>query len=552
MILWQNVQKLWHMYYKTSLVKGQANPPSPRGSFWVWWWQMWSSLGFPQVPPGVSLVGARHHATTHAPPKGSQKHSWTSGAGSGRGWLRNLWAQTFSWKRSSWAPPQLWVCASLCCKNLCCASCFCRLGRGAGGSRSKNFLDWSMKQVLVQGHTLRLLDETRGPGISSARNQKLGQSGRVSTCWINPGGLLLELPPLVASSKSGNPGKTCKGAMAVTETLTKVMQSGSVDNNQICVTLCRCRRLVSIRWWPHACSSCGAVWLITRRLGFHDGRHGRLLLLVMFHESCPCWLCHCPVWIVLRRVVPCPLKVCFHSLCGLQILRNSVDQCWRLLWHVNVLLQNFSKTGISCELRRLETDGTDAGWLNKGLAAELAALLPDGGNALELGIVFCGSMEPKPGIFRAAAAAGELERFEGIGHMLASLMWCRIIPGAHVKKQRHAGGNSKNHLSLPANGNCARSLPYIWICMVSVSGLRVLMSLNKSCHFGVFNVRRAPYWFTRHVTLKKVGGFVRDPGKIAKTSLQLLCLGSHINWCFKKSDLHPPWSAMCDHIIHDR
>ena len=59
------------------------------------------------------------------------------------------------------------VCAPLCCKNLCCASRFCTGGRGAGGSRSQNLLEGQRKQMLVQGDTLRLLDEAREPGMSS-------------------------------------------------------------------------------------------------------------------------------------------------------------------------------------------------------------------------------------------------------------------------------------------------------------------------------------------------------------------------------------------------
>ena len=77
------------------------------------------------------------------------------------------------------------VCAPLCCKKKCCASGFCTGGRGAGGSRSKNLLEGAMKQMLVQGDALRLLDEAREPGISSTRNPK---TRTVSTCWINSWG----------------------------------------------------------------------------------------------------------------------------------------------------------------------------------------------------------------------------------------------------------------------------------------------------------------------------------------------------------------------------
>ena len=43
------------------------------------------------------------------------------------------------------------MCAPLCCTNMCCASCFCRVGGGAKGSRSKNLPEGVMKQMLVEG-----------------------------------------------------------------------------------------------------------------------------------------------------------------------------------------------------------------------------------------------------------------------------------------------------------------------------------------------------------------------------------------------------------------
>ena len=43
----------------------------------------------------------------------------------------------------------------------------------------QKYFFWLPKQVLVQGHTLRLLDEAREPGISSTQNQK---TRTVSTC----------------------------------------------------------------------------------------------------------------------------------------------------------------------------------------------------------------------------------------------------------------------------------------------------------------------------------------------------------------------------------
>ena len=48
-------------------------------------------------------------------------------------------------------------------KNLCCASRVCTDGR-AGGSGSKNLLEGPLKELLVQGHNLRLLYEVREVG----------------------------------------------------------------------------------------------------------------------------------------------------------------------------------------------------------------------------------------------------------------------------------------------------------------------------------------------------------------------------------------------------
>ena len=56
-------------------------------------------------------------------------------------------------------------CALWCCKNLCCASPFFT-GRGAVGSRSKQMFKGSCN-MLVQGHTLRVLDEAGSQGTSS-------------------------------------------------------------------------------------------------------------------------------------------------------------------------------------------------------------------------------------------------------------------------------------------------------------------------------------------------------------------------------------------------
>ena len=123
------------------------------------------------------------------------------------------------------------------------------------------------------------------------------------------------------------------------------------------------------------------------------------------------------------------------------------------------------------------------------------------------------------------------DKDEGRGQLLWSTKWGGVIPGAHVKNQLHAGGTSMSHRSFPANGSWATSDARVWIYVVSVSGLCSLKSLNKSCHLGVFSVCRKPCWLIFHVTLKKVGGLARVPGKKAKTSLQSLCLGSHMNWC---------------------
>ena len=52
----------------------------------------------------------------------------------------------------------------LCCKNMRCVSRFWTGGREAWGSRSKNLSEGPWKQMLGQGHTLRLLDEAREVG----------------------------------------------------------------------------------------------------------------------------------------------------------------------------------------------------------------------------------------------------------------------------------------------------------------------------------------------------------------------------------------------------
>ena len=50
------------------------------------------------------------------------------------------------------------VCDPVCCKNMCCASCYCTGGREAG---EQQIHEGPCKQMLGQGHTLRLLDEAR-------------------------------------------------------------------------------------------------------------------------------------------------------------------------------------------------------------------------------------------------------------------------------------------------------------------------------------------------------------------------------------------------------
>ena len=84
-----------------------------------------------------------------------------------------------------------------------------------------------------------------------------------------------------------------------------------------------------------------------------------------------------------------------------------------------------------------------------------------------------------------ADAAGALDRLEGMGQMLLG-----SFPGTLVKNHCNAGGNAINHSSLPANGKCAKSVPWSWMCIVSVSG--ILRSLNKSCHLGLFIGRHTP------------------------------------------------------------
>ena len=73
------------------------------------------------------------------------------------------------------------VCAPLCCKNMCCASRVCTGGREAGGSRSKNLLEVPWKEMLGQGHTLRLLDEAREVG----RDQHPGPENQESQHMID-------------------------------------------------------------------------------------------------------------------------------------------------------------------------------------------------------------------------------------------------------------------------------------------------------------------------------------------------------------------------------
>ena len=71
----------------------------------------------------------------------------------------------------------LHVCVPPCAANTCAVwSRFCRGGRAAGGSRSKNLLEVAMKQMLARGHNLTLPDEAREPGASSTYDQKTQDS----------------------------------------------------------------------------------------------------------------------------------------------------------------------------------------------------------------------------------------------------------------------------------------------------------------------------------------------------------------------------------------
>ena len=61
------------------------------------------------------------------------------------------------------------------------------MGGEAGGRRSKNLLEWPCKQMLGQGHTLRLLDEAREAG----HNQHPGPENQDSQHIIDqPKGVL--------------------------------------------------------------------------------------------------------------------------------------------------------------------------------------------------------------------------------------------------------------------------------------------------------------------------------------------------------------------------
>ena len=66
----------------------------------------------------------------------------------------------------------------MCCKNFSCVPRFFTVGRAAG----------AMRQMLVQGHNLRLLDEAASRSTSSTRDP---ENRIVSTSSVDPGDLAL-------------------------------------------------------------------------------------------------------------------------------------------------------------------------------------------------------------------------------------------------------------------------------------------------------------------------------------------------------------------------
>ena len=67
-------------------------------------------------------------------------------------------------------------------QDLCRASRSCTGSKGAVGSRSKNQLfPGAMKQMLVRGHNLRLLDKAGETGTSTTKDKKPGQSAHAES-----------------------------------------------------------------------------------------------------------------------------------------------------------------------------------------------------------------------------------------------------------------------------------------------------------------------------------------------------------------------------------
>ena len=71
------------------------------------------------------------------------------------------------------------VCVPPCVAKLVLCVPFLLGWQGSLGQQIQEVARRAMKPMLVQGHTLRLLDDAREPGISSTRNQK---TRTVSTC----------------------------------------------------------------------------------------------------------------------------------------------------------------------------------------------------------------------------------------------------------------------------------------------------------------------------------------------------------------------------------
>ena len=71
--------------------------------------------------------------------------------------------------------------APLGCKTCAVRPFFSRLPGELGGSRSENLLEGTLKQILVQGHILRLQNEAREPGISRTETRKPGQSAHAGS-----------------------------------------------------------------------------------------------------------------------------------------------------------------------------------------------------------------------------------------------------------------------------------------------------------------------------------------------------------------------------------